>query len=395
MSRTDMDADDLSQLATAFSKLTIVQAVVVSEAEGLTISRKERRLQTTMLAKWRGQSPDLFTRLDADVVSWLIATLQSSQKRKMDDLTVSQSTLCPPKERSRENEQVTLGTTEWQLPPAAKRVCYNTWTSTTDEPISKTTRIQALIDSKFLTLVEDEVLQDRATEYIAATGNNALARVTCALKQKRTPPLSLANNMWIGDIPPELSSLTLPEQVLIAQYFPAAYIVKLYPKNHNMHLDPRTLASGLKGNVTSYPLDVKALGQFITGNRLPVHPRVLTATIGITFIGLHNAPEKALKGLFRVGRTRVAVALQWLQANNPIYKHIKLDVVNIAALPEDDVLIELQQTVKMSTSEEVLEQEHGGYVPEDGILDPQGSDKDETEDCEEDGELQGGERVTT
>ncbi|KAF9490512.1 hypothetical protein BDN71DRAFT_1422594, partial [Pleurotus eryngii] len=147
--------------------------------------------------------------------------------------------------------------------------------------------------------------------------------------------------MWIGDIPPELSSLTLPERVLIAQYFPAAYIVKLYPKNHNMRLDPRSLASGLKGNVTSYPLDVKALGQFITGNRLPVHPRVLAATIGITFVGLHNAPEKALKGLFRVSRTRVAVALQWLKANNPIYKHIELDAVNIAALPEDDVPIEL------------------------------------------------------
>ncbi|KAH9000485.1 hypothetical protein EDB92DRAFT_1831586 [Lactarius akahatsu] len=45
-----------------------------------------------------------------------------------------------------------------------------------------------------------------------------------------TPALSLANGLWIGDVPPLLNILTLPEQILIARYFPAAYIVKLYPK---------------------------------------------------------------------------------------------------------------------------------------------------------------------
>ena len=55
---------------------------------------------------------------------------------------------------------------------------------------------------------------------------------TClsALQRDKTPPLSLANNMWIGEIPLELKVLTLPERILIARHFPAAYIVKLYPK---------------------------------------------------------------------------------------------------------------------------------------------------------------------
>ena len=51
-----------------------------------------------------------------------------------------------------------------------------------------------------------------------------------ALKSDRVPSLALANGMWIGAIPHKLAYLTLPERLLIAKYFPAAYIIKLYPK---------------------------------------------------------------------------------------------------------------------------------------------------------------------
>ena len=53
------------------------------------------------------------------------------------------------------------------------------------------------------------------------------------LKKDKQPPLSLSNDMWIGDIPHQLQNLTLPEQLLVAKYFPAAYIVKLFPKKRN------------------------------------------------------------------------------------------------------------------------------------------------------------------
>ncbi len=51
------------------------------------------------------------------------------------------------------------------------------------------------------------------------------------LKHAKLPPLSLANDMWLGDVPIVLDILSLPEKVLIARYFSAAYIVKLYPKS--------------------------------------------------------------------------------------------------------------------------------------------------------------------
>ncbi|KAG9225266.1 hypothetical protein CCMSSC00406_0007097 [Pleurotus cornucopiae] len=189
------------------------------------------------------------------------------------------------------------------------------------------------------------------------------------LEQSRMPSLSLANNMWIGNIPPVLAALSLPEQVLIARYFPAAYMVKLYPKNQNLHLDPRALTSGLKGNVTTYPLDVKALSNFIDGSSLPPHPRILAATIGITFVGLNNAPEKALRGLFRVSRAHVRNALLWLKANNPLYRHISINENNLSILPEDEVPKELRQVVKIANDGATLEKEHAGYVPQEPMSD--------------------------
>ncbi|KAH9054566.1 hypothetical protein EDB83DRAFT_2225460 [Lactarius deliciosus] len=35
-------------------------------------------------------------------------------------------------------------------------------------------------------------------------------------------PLSLANGMWVGAVPGELSILTLPERILVRRHFPAS-----------------------------------------------------------------------------------------------------------------------------------------------------------------------------
>ena len=54
---------------------------------------------------------------------------------------------------------------------------------------------------------------------------------TCwsSLEKEEMPTLSLANSMWVGEIPMELKILTLPEWILIGRFFPAAYIMKLFP----------------------------------------------------------------------------------------------------------------------------------------------------------------------
>ncbi|KAH9073594.1 hypothetical protein EDB83DRAFT_2172053, partial [Lactarius deliciosus] len=52
---------------------------------------------------------------------------------------------------------------------------------------------------------------------------------------------------------------------------------------------------------------------------MPPSASILTATIGVTFVGPKNLPEKTMPGFLCVNCARVHVALLWLKENNPLY----------------------------------------------------------------------------
>ena len=138
---------------------------------------------------------------------------------------------------------------------------------------------------------------------------------TCAdLKRDKTPAMSLANGMWIGDVPLELKILTLPERVLVARFFPAAYIVKLYPKKKGA----RYWASegqhhALRGNVSMYRVNTDQIAHLASSNVMPPSPTILAATVGVTFIRPPNYLQKTMPGFLRVNNFRVRGALVWLK----------------------------------------------------------------------------------
>lgn len=104
-----------------------------------------------------------------------------------------------------------------------------------------------------------------------------------ALKSDRIPNFALANGMWIGRTPHELAYLTLPERILIAKFFPAAYVIKLFPKKKGTRFwDKSQMYSGLRGNVSTYQLDQAQIASMIDGTIMPQPAEVLAATIGIT-----------------------------------------------------------------------------------------------------------------
>ena len=204
--------------------------------------------------------------------------------------------------------------------------------------------------------------------YPAGVKNHKIANLcsecTRALNSDRIPSFALANGMWIGETPHELAYLTLPERLLIAKYFPAAYIIKLYPKKKGArHWDMRQMYSGLKGNVSTYQLDQGQISSMIDGTIMPQSARLLAATIGITFVGPKNLPDRCLPDIFRVRRTRVRRALEWLKDNNPLFSNITISTSRLEELPEDDVPYEIRTTTKLSTDVDQLHAEHEGYVP--------------------------------
>lgn len=184
------------------------------------------------------------------------------------------------------------------------------------------------------------------------------------LKRNKTPAMSLANGLWIGEVPLELKILTLPERILIAHFFPAAYIVKLYPKMKGA----RNWASdgfyhALRGNVSTYRLNTDQIANLASTNIMPPSPKILAATIGVTFVGPKNVPEKTMPGFLRVNRTRVRTALEWLKENNPLYANISISRDNLNALPVNGVPEEILSLVKYSDDTRLLAEESDGYVP--------------------------------
>ncbi|KAF8268870.1 hypothetical protein EI94DRAFT_1799915 [Lactarius quietus] len=193
--------------------------------------------------------------------------------------------------------------------------------------------------------------------------------------------MSLANGMWIGDIPLELKVLTLPERVLVAQFFPAAYIVKLYPKKKGARNWASGLHSALRGNVSTYRLNTDQIAHLTSSHIMPPSSTILAATIGVTFVGPKNFPQKTMPGFLRVNRTRVRVALEWLKENNPLYRNITISAERLEVLPVNDVPEEILSLAKYSDDTRLLAEEMDGYMLSD-CADELESDWDESDDDE-------------
>lgn len=194
------------------------------------------------------------------------------------------------------------------------------------------------------------------------------------LKNNKQPRLSLSNDMWIGNVPPQLENLTLPERLLLAKYFPSAYVIKLFPKHKNaLSWDRNQMHSALKGNVSTYRLDPRQVANMIDGKMFPPPAKILSATIGITFVGPKGIRESTMPAMFRVRRWRVREGLLWLKANNPLYSDIQISEKRLSELPEDGIPDELILTAKHSMDMEAVEKEHASYVPTDASDDVEGT----------------------
>ena len=177
------------------------------------------------------------------------------------------------------------------------------------------------------------------------------------------PPYSLANNMWIGQIPWQLQRLTFPEQLLVALIYPRVYVFKLFPKKIGGVRDASTLQRGMQGNVSSYELNVEDLSSMIHGHLMPWPPAILASVISVTFIGVGHLQKQWLHSTFRVRRQFVFEALHWLKENNPkYYGHIEIDSSRIEKLPEDDIPLEILGIVRQSADVGLVDQESAGYV---------------------------------
>jgi hypothetical protein len=138
-------------------------------------------------------------------------------------------------------------------------------------------------------LVDGKLLEPMG---VKGEGGEAIVKVCLScldgLEQdgKQSPPkLSLANNMWIGCIPWELQHLTFLEQLLIALLYPQVFVFKLYPK-HGVGSSEQ-LQWAMKGNVSTYNLNIEGISTMIVGDLMPRPPAILASIISVTVMRTH------------------------------------------------------------------------------------------------------------
>ena len=181
-----------------------------------------------------------------------------------------------------------------------------------------------------------------------------------SLSKKLIPKFSPANNVWLGVIPPELQDLTIPEEKLISLYRHNSCIIKLQSPFHST----TTAQTALKGNCITFLQNVSSIA-----TSLPLALDDLSETLTVIFVG-HQPPKRLqLKRVLTVRKKKVVEALYWLKKYNPLYNNIKIDLANIAKLPEDDVPESIMSTIEQKTAEEADISERAGYVP-DPLSDP-------------------------
>lgn len=186
-----------------------------------------------------------------------------------------------------------------------------------------------------------------------------------SMERGKRPPLSLSNELWIGDPPEELRDLTFTEEILIARAHPRCYVFKMFPRMNRYGVARESLQRGMRGNVTSYHANVDSIADMVEGNIMPRPMSVLPHLIAVCFIGIGKLPKDWIKKTFAVRRDKLRRALLWLKENNRFYEDVQISEQRLQTIPEDGVPKEIEKTIREINNLDDVEKERAGYVPED------------------------------
>lgn len=179
------------------------------------------------------------------------------------------------------------------------------------------------------------------------------------------PKFSLANGLWYGPTPDVLTCLTMPEQLLIALYYPRVFVIKLQPRRGATGFNPETLQNALVGNVISFEQNTQRIAEMAEGKLMPRKPSILAELISIALVSVGPLHKSWLKRTFRVRRFQVWQALVWLKKNNWYYRDIVISEDIMASLPEDDIPDSTFSVIRCEGDPDAAERERETYVPTD------------------------------
>jgi len=170
------------------------------------------------------------------------------------------------------------------------------------------------------------------------------------LKKKKMPPTALANGLWIGDIPKELSDLTFVERLLVARIRSNRCIVHVLKGGWKM-----------RANAIMFPTPVPKIC-----NILPPPIEELDEVIAFMFTGVAQPTTEDMKRTPMLARRRyISAALEWLKINHSDYADVQISQENLKLYPEEGppVTIDYRSSIvnkhKEATSVFDMEEEEG------------------------------------
>ncbi|KAJ2913327.1 hypothetical protein MD484_g7083, partial [Candolleomyces efflorescens] len=147
-----------------------------------------------------------------------------------------------------------------------------------------------------------------------------------ALVKGHRPKLSLANGLWVGDVPDVLKELTLAEQTLISRVRHNRCVVRVASGHAKM-----------SANVIAFEHPTMKIYE-----RLPIRREDLDEVLAVIYTGVAAPTTDDLKRTpVLVRRNKVKDALEWLKLNNACYADLAIDYEVLASYPLNDVPVEV------------------------------------------------------
>ncbi|RPD73914.1 hypothetical protein L226DRAFT_464609 [Lentinus tigrinus ALCF2SS1-7] len=158
------------------------------------------------------------------------------------------------------------------------------------------------------------------------------------LSEGKVPTDSLANGLWIGEVPKELQGLSWTEKMLISHIKHNICTVKVHVSG----------MSKMKANVVSHSLPMPKIY-----NALPPPCEDLDEVLAFIYIG-PNVPtaREFQRTPMLVCRNRVKVALEWLKLNHSDYADLNISYKNLDEYPEDEPPVVVNYTMSMDTNKD-------------------------------------------
>jgi hypothetical protein len=144
-----------------------------------------------------------------------------------------------------------------------------------------------------------------------------------SLARNKLPQFALANQMFLGNCPPELQDLTFIEESIISLCRAKLCLIQLRADEANDDIVPPNTQRGLRGHVIVYPQSPQSVAK-----KLPPEINDIVTPVCVLFIGSQPPTRDWLNKhttLLTARADHIRSALLWLKAHNTLYKDIELN----------------------------------------------------------------------